>query len=189
VSALYERSFPGLTTEETWKVLVECVPFLARRSPAEDRFGVAVVQAGLDWDAFANASSLQKKEMALEALHEGVLAVCADRGWPAEPFGEAERKVRELNFVNRGIWKKPKSSPNRRLRAEIEYEYELDRFTITLVVRTRDGSEVKRALLVEETPDEFIFDKHLGRLEWLSNFEVALVPKRGDRSMRVVVDA
>ena len=189
VSALYERTFAGLTTEETWKVLVECVPFLAQRERVENPFGVAVVRVAFDWDAFAEASSHQKKELALEALQEGVLAVCAEWGWPTGPFEEAERRVRELRFVNRGIWKKPKSSPNRRLRAEIEYEYELDRFTITMVIRGRDGTEVKRELLVEETPSEFVFDKHLGKLEWLSNSEVVLVPKRGDRALRVAVDA
>ena len=188
VTALYERCFEGLRTEKTWKVLVECVPFLAERPPPLDKLGVAVVQVEFEWDDYREESDRAKKERVLAALQEGVLSICEAWGWPAEPFENAHQRVFDLDFVNRGIWKKPKSSPNRRLRAEIEYEHEMDRFTLTMVVRDREGSVRKRELLIEERPSEFAFDKHLGQLKWLSNDEVALFPKRGDSPRIVTVD-
>lgn len=181
VTALYERCLSPLTTRRIWKILVECVPSLTHPDgKIVDALGVAVTRVPFDWDEYRGASDRRKKELALGTLKTGVRGVAARLGWRVEPFEEAHRRVIELEFVNRVTWRKRKSSPDRKLSAEIEIEYELDRATITLVVKTTKDQELKRQLLVETTPSEFILDRYLGELKWLSRSEVALLPKWGD---------
>jgi hypothetical protein len=88
-----------LKVEWAWKVLVECVE-AEPRGGVPNQLGVAAVERRFDLAAYEASRPLQKQQIALDTLHDGVLRVARFLGWPNEPFEAARRAVLERRFVN-----------------------------------------------------------------------------------------
>jgi hypothetical protein len=57
ITALYERCFPSMTTDKTWKVLVECMKSV-KHTGTIDLLGVQVAQVRFDWAEWRRAARL-----------------------------------------------------------------------------------------------------------------------------------
>ena len=59
---------------------------------------------------------------------------------------------------------------------ESESEHK-DKVNIYMVFN--DGNKNEDILLVEEVPDEWVYSRHLGKLEWVAENEARLIAKDG----------
>lgn len=176
VTALFEKCFaPRFVTKKQWKISVEAVEKVTKLDP---RVGdVIVVQVPLDVVDFFRSDNLKKKRIALETLFEGIKRVCQGMNWPIQPFDAAYQGVVAKNFTNEWVHGKTKRSPTKKYFAEIYCVHEVDTFRMYLLLRDSAKRELKRFLLKEEIPSEFVFSEYLGLLEWVSENEVAVASK------------
>ncbi|WP_157722081.1 hypothetical protein [Tumebacillus avium] len=186
ITAMFERLFGKMKTEDCWKIIVECVD-----SPIEDGLvnisGVLHVRNHFDYTSFIPLSESEKKKKALELLMNGVYKICEQKGWDSDLFDRVNKLIQELDYTNQWVWKKPLKSPDSSYFAEVLCEHDLQSMEISLLIKEKSGREIIRKKVIEELPDEFAYAKHLGKLKWLSTDEVALVNKKGDRMWAVKV--
>lgn len=186
ITSLYENFFPKTKTKDCWKVEVQCVKEIFREKVIVVG-GVAEVQALFDVEQFFSLSDEEKKKLALETLKKGIDLVIKEFGWDPEPFESAYNKVIEYKYTNLGRFGKPKSSPNRKYKAEVICQHDISSFDISIVIRDKNGEEIKRELMKSEEPDEFLFARHLGNFRWVSSDEVELRNKFETEIWRVKV--
>lgn len=127
----------------------------------------------------------KKKVEILELLKNSLDFVIREKNWDPDPFQEAYERVKELNYINEFIWDKPKFSPNRKYKAEVICNHDLYDFTLKIVIKDRNGKILHEKEIVSTEPDELIYDRFLGHLQWISDDEIALYEKYSKRYVSV----
>lgn len=181
ITSMFERLFGKMKTEDCWKILVECVPHIK-----EERIlnfsGVCTVQVQFSYKDFCEKDDDNKKVDSLEILMQGIRKVAQTKGWSIDPFDKVYASIKEQQYINDWVWKKPLDSPNGKYLAEVLCQHNVKSMNIVLLVKEKDGTEVIRTKVITELPDEFAYAKHLGKLQWLSDNEVVLMNQKGDRN-------
>jgi hypothetical protein len=189
VTSMFERVFGRrkMKTTETWKVLVECVEIVTdyRVRPGE----VACVQVKCDFDQVTKSTDYQKKQAALELLVAGIEKVALQEQWDLTQFRFVYNRIRELEYNNEWVWRKPLKSPDRKHSAEVQCNHQVNAIDIYLVVRDKMGEQVIRQHIISELPNEWAYARHLGELQWRSNTEVILLNKAQDSSGGLTLQA
>lgn len=180
ITAMFERLFEKFITEDCWKVLVECAVDITEKK-VHNFSGVYTVQVEFQYNSFMSSNEYQKKQMALNAIMEGVRVISNYKGWKLEPFESACIKIHELNYTNEWIWMKAIKKINNHLMAEVLMRHEIKTMNIYILIKDVNGLEIGREKIISEKPDEFAYNKHLGKLKWISCNEVVLVNKKGDK--------
>lgn len=178
VLALFQRHLtPPRESGNAWKISVEIVQQLGRRQVREG-LGHIIVQIEDTTCRFFELKADEKKRQTLEWLFQGIEIVTKAYGWDIKPYAEAKDAVLNLNFVNHWAWRKRAWWRNgRRLVAEVFVEHEIEEIRIYIQLRTRSKEILERVLVVTDMPDEFVFDKYFGALQWIDDTTVKLVPK------------
>lgn len=73
--------------------------------------------------------------------------------------------------------KKPVRLKNKSV--QIKVLHEVDKVSIYMIFKDEDKI-VEEVLLVEDIPDEWVYSKYLGKLEWVSENKAQLTTKSGD---------
>ena len=81
------------------------------------------------------------------------------------------------DYVNEWLWKKPVRLKNKSV--QIKVLHEVDKVSIYMIFKDEDKI-VEEVLLVEDIPDEWVYSKYLGKLEWVSENKAQLTTKSGD---------
>jgi hypothetical protein len=189
ISALFERFFGSMTVKQGWKVLAECVDAVERQGPPIEQLGVLETQVEFDHSAYAEASDLGRKKMALAALYTGALAVAAHEGWETEQFTRARDAVVDAGYVNEWTWPKPRSSANRQMKAYLCCHHDPDRFHAELIITDKAGHEIASVDAIDTTPSEFSFAQLMGKVVWTGNKQVTLRAKDGKAVAALTVPA
>ncbi len=178
VLALFQRHFtPPRESGKAWKISVFIVP-QPKRQNVLDMLGCLELQIKDDPLAFFELSAYEKKHKALNWLFRGIEIVTRAYGWDIEPYEKARQAVLDLNFVNQWTWRKRVWWRNgRRLVAEVFVEHEIEEIRIYIQLRNRSKEILDRVLVVTDMPDEFVFDKYFGALQWINDTTVKLSPK------------
>jgi len=176
-TALYERFFVDLKTDDCWKVLVQCVTKKTRTEPIT-ALGVTTVQAAFDFARYENLkdSHAQRRAFA-DALFRGTISAAKVKGWPREPFEQAARQILDLKLINQWWWKKPKWNPRRTLRGQLWCEHTVDSFRGYLVIKDKSETEVLRKKIIDTLPSEFVFAKLFGVARWSNSNTFTLLSK------------
>lgn len=185
ITSLYERYFSKFPTENIKQINIFCV----KKSPKPNLSiidGFCDVEIHYDVNEFFKLDDLQRKEVILEVLKQGVDKVVKLYNWDNRPFDDAYNCVKKASYKNEYVWKKPKSNPNGNYKAEVLINHGLYLCEIYLLVKDNNGNEIVTKLVSSTKPDEIIFCHSLGELNWLSNYEVALFNRR--KSKHVSVD-
>jgi hypothetical protein len=177
VEALYERNFQPLPTKNVRRVVVQCQP--TNVLPGNTIFN-GIVLTNIHWNNtdFYGLSKSDKKSRVLEIL-ETALIRCAEKfEWPHAPFLEASAAVRSADFEN--AWRfNSKSSPSRKYIAYVLCEHDIEAFTGTLRIETKQGELLAEKFLFTEYPSVFCYAQHLGCVQWMSSEEVQVLNKNG----------
>ncbi len=181
VSAMFERLFGKIKTRDCWKILVECVDYI-KEERVLNFSGVYTVQVKINYNSFSESDDYQKKQKALEILMEGIKIIAEKENWNIEPFETVYSRIREANYTNEWVWKKPVKSEDKKFSAEVLCQHGVESIEIFIVLRNKNGAELDRKKVISELPDEFVYAKHLGEVKWISDNEVALVNKKGEKT-------
>lgn len=184
ISAMFERLFGRMETKDCSKILVECVDEV-KQERVLNFLGVYTVQVKFNYNNFSSSDDHQKKQEALDLLVEGIKIVAENESWNIEPFETVYSKIREANYTNEWVWKKPVKSRDKKFSAEVLCQHGVESIHIYIVLRDKNGAELDRKKVISELPDEFAYAKHLGAIKWISDNEVALVNKKGDKTWTV----
>ncbi|TDL69176.1 hypothetical protein E2R58_08295 [Paenibacillus amylolyticus] len=178
ITAMYERLFGKYNTKDCWKVLIECVENITDERIVNVS-GVCSVPIQFSLNDFNEKNELEKKKTTLRMLMEGIEKLALRNNWEVDPFREIALQIEALDYVNEWTWKKSVKSPNKKYNARVICHHNVDSMDIFLSILQRDGTQVFLEKVISEQPDEFAYDRHLGELTWVSDFEVALINKTG----------
>lgn len=188
VTAMYERLFGKMKNEDCWKVLVECVENITE-TRILNLSGVVTVQVKFNYDEFCYKNEIEKKIATLNLLMEGIEKVANNKSWSFEQFKDVSLEITETRYLNEWIWKKSVMNPNKNYYAEVLCQHYITSMDISIMIRQKKGVEIQRKKIISELPDEFAYAKHLGELKWLSDVEVALINKKGNDMVTVILDS
>lgn len=151
---------PIYTCNSTCRVLVQvdCFKSYMPMPPKDKKRSV------LRWIEQAGEMCVREGVMPLQSLSQ-----------IRESIGLAE----SLNYEHKYFATRPALSPSRKLKAVVEVHHDTDICTGDMVIMDRRGSELVRARVFEEKPDELIFKKWLTRPSWRGDLGVILQPDCG----------
>ncbi|OPH58088.1 hypothetical protein BC351_24390 [Paenibacillus ferrarius] len=177
IASFYERVFEKKSiVDDYWKVLIECVDTITD-SRVRNLLGVCTVQVELDIEEYFHLSNCEKKRIVLGLLKSGIEKIVEAKGWDYTPFDKAYNNIVMNNYTNTWIWKKPKKSPDKKYSAEVFCEHEVGSFDISIIIKSKNGNEMKRVKVKSDRPNEWAYAQNLGALDWVSSDEVVLVNK------------
>lgn len=186
ITAMYERLFGKMKTDNCWKILIECVDGIY-----DERIlnlsGVVTAQVEFDISKFNLLDENEKKISTLSFLMKGIERITSSNGLDVEPFKVISSQIEQKGYINEWIWKKPVKSPTKEYYAEVICKHNVYSMDISLIVKNKEGVEVQRDVVISELPDEFAYSKHLGNLRWISNNEVALINKTNDSKVSIII--
>ena len=177
VCALVARHMPKIKNEKYWKILVLCVSCEVKAEPI-DQLGVAFVEVQRDVSGFFALEKKEKQRWALAALREGVAKVTHSEGLDPSSLEAAFREVERLDFEN--IWRwKVKASSNRKLKVEVWIEHDVEECRLVGVIITKAGDRLVSKTLLVTAPDEWAFNRFLGKIRWEGERKAVLEDKKG----------
>lgn len=178
ITAMYERLLGKYKTKDCWKVLIECVENISDERIVNDS-GVCSVPIQFSLNDFGAKSELEKKKTTLRLLMDGIEKLALSNNWDIKPFQDIALQIEQLGYVNEWTWKKNIKSPNKKYNAKVICHHNVESMDIFISILQRDGTQVLLEKVISEQPDEFAYARHLGDLKWVSDFEVALINKKG----------
>lgn len=163
---MYERyALPVPCTElaklNIYGSLDGCLP------PTDPVLGVAFCWVEVTQDLSSLTTTQLRQAFVLQLVHSAVLAVADHFGFDNAPFIAAYQKVIDDDFQNEYCVGSPRSSPNRRLKAQISYRFD-KRPETYVVIRDKRGDAVQEILFAHSLPES------IGTIRWISNDEICV---------------
>jgi len=190
VASFVERNFKEyrFKTPFTWKLMVTCYSDIKNVRKKFIKSEVYEVGIEFDIDSYFTSKSNVKKQIIFNTLTEGVLEIVQEENWDRAPFIDVFSRIENQGLQNHYRWGKSVSNSNRSLKASIFCEHEVEVFNIFAIITDKNGNEISKKLMIVEKPNEWDFHIHLGKILWISNFEVALINKDGTivNTLRVI---
>jgi hypothetical protein len=187
ITALYEKVFkPVGVIEKGWKILIEVVPVITKPH-VRDLLGVLTQQVKGDPHAFLNADREKKPHIALEMLTQGTQLLGKELGLPTQAFEDAERQVRQRNFVNKWTWKQGLWNKAHSISCDIEVDHGLDDAKIIACFKSADRRHLASVEICSAPPTEFAFVPLLGKARWIDDRVVELTSQNGNMRWRANV--
>ncbi|ALC85242.1 hypothetical protein AM499_04985 [Bacillus sp. FJAT-22090] len=178
IAGLYVDLLGKFKTVETKKIMINCLKDLDMlNSGPINSVGFTDVYVFLDLENYWKLTNIEKKKVILEKINEGILQVAKEFSWDISTFNQVTKEIIDRDYVNEFSLKQ-KSSPDRKHKAEIFCQHEIDFINISMIIRERKSNEIiKNELLFKDRPHELSFVQKLGELKWISNSEITLTHK------------
>ena len=179
VESLYFASLPKkVPTTEFAKIIIEPVELSQGKFSHQKMLDVIEVRSGFDFGAYWNASEKDRKLQILKLIQNSVAYLAETFGWDIRPFDEAYHRVIEKDFVHQFFLKKYKVvSPNKKLKAQIFVDFQVDEIKMHLVVTDKTGKELLRKLFVSVPPRNFFIMDAAGSLAWDGDEKVVIASR------------
>lgn len=163
---MYERYALPVPCSDVAKIniyasLDGCLP------PTKPVLGIAVCWVEVTEDVSSLSTVRDQQEFVLSLVHSAVLSVADDFGFDKVPFVSAYQKVIDEDFRNEMCIGRPRSSPNRRLKAQIFYRFD-NRPETYVLIRDKSGDVVQQIHFAQSSPES------LGPIQWISNDELCI---------------
>jgi hypothetical protein len=173
IASLYLFLLGRFPNERSKKIMINCV-----ESPGEGvqttTDGFTEVSVKVDIDSYFPLSNFDKKRLILEKFNEGMIKVANEYSWDHGVFNSVTAEIKDRNYVNKYVWAQ-KSSSDRKYKAEVFCEHDIEFFTATLIIiDKKSGQVVKTKKVLQERPHELIFTQYLGDLKWVSDRTVVM---------------
>lgn len=176
MTSMIERLMPSINTKNYWKIIIECVEGTPK---AEGIYmpEILFVQVLFDIDCFNKFDNYGKKKYIINKVLEAVNNLTSNGYLELDELKQTCDVIIKSDYVNEWLWKKPVKLRNKSV--QIKVLHEVDKVSIYMVFK--DGDKiVEEVLLVESIPDEWVYSKYLGKLEWVSESKAQLTTKSGD---------
>lgn len=176
MTSMIERLIPRIVTKDCWKILIECVE-MEPRDKCLNLLGVYSVQVVFDVMNFYKMDTYEKKQYVVTKVREGICMLHQCELIDLSEMIQVWDKINEMNYVNEWFWKKPLKS--KQLSVQIKVLHEVENVKIYMVFNDYGKNKCSEKLLVEDIPDERVYCKYLGKLEWISAGTARLSTKEG----------
>jgi len=177
MTSMIERIIPRITTKDCWKILVECVEKPSGKE-IKNLLGVYSIQVPFDISIFWEMNGLDKKKYVVTKIREAIRIIAQYNSFDVRGIENACNKVESLNYVNEWHWSKTVKC--KQISAQVKVLHEVERVTISLVFKDSTQKSCKEKILVSDIPDERVYSKYLGKLEWISVGKARLSTKNGE---------
>lgn len=177
MTSMIERLMPTVRTESYWKILIECVDESPRKEVI-NLLGVCSIQILFDSTKFFNINNFEKKQYIIETIIKAINYLCINNNIHLEEIRNVCDIIKGTNYTNEWFWKKPVKMAYKNV--QIKILHEVDIVSIYMVFKDTKKGVIKEILIVQDVPDEWIYNKYLGKLEWISEDTAQLVTKDGN---------
>ena len=182
MTAMIERIMLPINTNKCWKILIECVDGCTDNT-YKNLLGVYVIQVVFDFETFFTASDYEKKRIVIDTVVAGINRLSAQIPLDLTNILDACAKVKDSEYLNEWLWKKNLKIKDKSIRINIKHDVKA--VEIYMIIMDGNNQILKKALLVSTVPDERVYGKYLGRLEIISENEVALITKDNERFIQM----
>lgn len=186
ISSMVLRLMGKIKTEDCSKILINCVDEEAKDG-ISSCMGIYTLEYLLNYDNFFLKSDYEKKVITLNIIKECVNKIVYHKGWNYEPFKIVFNRIVELEYNNSWTWGKKVRSPDKIKKAEVYIEHQVKKVNIYIYIRNKKNEIIKKKLILKEVPHEFSYARHLGKLVWISENELQLNNKKGDKVGTVIL--
>lgn len=176
MTSMIERLMPSINTKNYWKIIIECIE-VAPKAEGIYMPEILFVQVLFDIDCFYKFDNYEKKKYIINKILEAVNYLTSNGYLELEELKQTCDVIKKLDYVNEWLWKKPVKLKNKSV--QIKVLHEVDKVSIYMVFKDGDNI-VEEVLLVEDIPDEWVYSKYFGNLEWVSENKAQLTTKSGD---------
>lgn len=176
MTSMIERLMPQINTKNYWKIIIECV----ESNPKPEGIylpEVLFVQVLFDVDCFYKLDNYEKKKYIINKVVEAVNYLSSNGYLELDALKQTCDDIIKSDYANEWLWKKPVKLKNKSV--QIKVLHEVDKVNIYMVF-TDEGKIIEEVLLVEDIPDEWVYSKYLGKLEWVSENKAQLTAKDGE---------
>lgn len=177
MTAMIERIMPRIVTKDCWKILIECVK-QPSRSEIINLLGVYCVQVPFETELFWGMDSREKKAYIIRKIREALESIAQHDCFDVAAIANACDEVVRNDYINEWYWKKPIRS--KRLTVQVKVAHDLENVHMYLVFRDFLNNVQKEKFLVSVLPDEWVYNKYFGKLEWISDETAKLTAKSGE---------
>lgn len=170
VGDLYRRNLPKLVTRETAKVLIDLKEDPDWVVPRNIQRFLNVTQSPwtIGFEDYWSATELERKRLALEALHQGLVWLAGVEGWPPEPFHIAYKACLDQNLSNAFLTKKAMANPSGSARIRLFCDFRPTEARISAIL-FRGRTEVGQIDLGATVPEAYCVAITLGSLKWVND--------------------
>jgi hypothetical protein len=149
-------------------------------SPADPSLllDVAIIERHFDLKAFLNLPSSERPRRVLDEFHTAVMSAGAHYGWDLDRALDAHALIISKGLRFHFVWNKPKQSPNRRFRVQVEVDF-TDTVRLDVVFLCRDGEELLRKPISVLSPGLGGVAFVLKRIEWIDSSQVKITHANG----------
>ncbi|MDT0002122.1 hypothetical protein QJV14_06070 [Listeria cossartiae subsp. cayugensis] len=126
-----------------------------------------------DVSKFNKLNEFEKEQQLVRLLQNGLEKATGILALDKRIFEQVFKAMEERNFKNHFIWKKPKSSPDRKLRAYVEINWGIEKTEAYILIEDRKKQVKLKEKMALKHPGRMGLDI-LGELTWLNNDTVEL---------------
>lgn len=181
MTSMIERIMQPIETKDCWKILIECVDDKPNEN-VKNLLGVYTIQILFDVENFFKLSDYEKKKVVIDTIVRGVDQLDDMVSFKLEEIREVCDKIISKKYLNIWRWKKPIKLKDKY--AQIEVVHEVNVVNINMVFFDNSGGVIKKALIISALPDEICYSEYLGKLERVSDTQVALITKSGEKYIK-----
>ncbi len=121
-----------------------------------------------DFDNYFAQNKLEGRKIILETMYDSITDMCQKLSLDLNPFTKAYKKVKELNYINKFMFKKLTFSQNRKHKAGIEIETNEDAATISALITDKDRKQIQKVELLKTLPHDMFIYSVIHKGKWIS---------------------
>ncbi|MBC1488900.1 hypothetical protein HCJ52_08690 [Listeria sp. FSL L7-1485] len=126
-----------------------------------------------DVSEFNKLSEFDKEQQLVKLLQKGLEKASEILAFDKSMIEKVFKEMEKQNFKNQFIWKKPKYSPDRKLKAYVNINWGIEETQAYMIVEDRKKQVKLNEKIVLKHPGRMGLDL-LGELKWLNNLTVEL---------------
>ena len=181
MTSMIERIMIPIETKECWKIIFECFECVEDEEYRSCRnlLGVYYIPILFDSKGYFNLNNLDKKKVIINSIMVGLEKMIDQIPFKVTNIIEACLKITENEYHNEWKWKRPIKIKERK--AQIQIIHDVEVVHIYMILMDLNENIIDRKLIVSALPDEWNYSVYLGKIEKVSEDEVALVSKDGKK--------
>jgi hypothetical protein len=139
----------------------------------DDFEGVLAVSKFFDVEAYEELDGAGKWRAFIDLVHAAMITAARSQGWNEEPLERARKLAKSQGPCLTGELGPAHPSPNRRLRAQLRYEY-VHAISVAIHVSGAQSNE-GMVIAIATLPAIFeVIELTIGELKWISNDEIGV---------------
>lgn len=151
---------------------------------AERLSNVLKLDVKFDFERYWSSGPVEKKKIILKLVVDSFSYLSELNGWDLSPLLSVCQSIKDSDLLFCREVSTYKSSPNRKLKACLAYQHDLDAITIFSRVLSSEGVFVCDVEFCKVKPHDWFLMPYLGRLKWKGSDRIILMPK--DKGLAVI---